>query len=306
VLFREGEASPVAGQMNIIDVIPGDEGYNDFWQVWKVTVPMNYEANAVTSFSQITDAGYAMEAMPAIVNCPVVPEGSTAKLRLGGESTELTKGWYKGQIVYYFNFSEKALTVDESGLVPLSPIYVTFNINPDMPGGGPPSGFVTDAATGRTHNVVATLPEHGAYSPLWMVNVYDNADFDNVSDLASAQAANVLAMGVANVNCPIVMVESAVSVEGEESIPLEYALSQNFPNPFNPSTEIKFSITTHERVTLKVFNALGEQVAELLNETMPAGNHSVQWNAQNIASGIYFYRIQSGSFTQTKRMILLK
>ena len=82
VLFREGEESS-EGQMNIIDVIPGDEGYNDFWEVQKVTVPMEYVANTVTSYSQIMDAGYPMEETTILVNCPVVPEGSTAKLRLG-------------------------------------------------------------------------------------------------------------------------------------------------------------------------------------------------------------------------------
>ena len=125
VLFREGESTPVEGQYNIIDMIPGDEGYNDFWQVYKVTVPQNYIANTITSYSQIMDAGYSMEVTPNIVNCPVVPEGSTAKLRLYVESPELTQGWYKGEIVYYFNFTEKALTA-ENGMVPLSPIYVTF------------------------------------------------------------------------------------------------------------------------------------------------------------------------------------
>ena len=130
----------------------------------------------MTSYSQIMDAGYPVEETTILVNCPVVPEGSTAKLRLGDESPELTIGWYKGMMVYYFSFLEKALMVDESDMVPLSPIYVTFNINPDQAGGGPASGFVTDPQTGRSHNVTATLPMDDDYSPLWCVNVYDNAD----------------------------------------------------------------------------------------------------------------------------------
>ncbi len=204
VLFREGEDNPVEGQMNIIDVIPGDMGYNDFWEVQKVTVPMDYEANTVTSYMEIMDAGYAMEETSILVNCPVVPEGSTARLRMGDESPELTKGWYKGMVVNYFNFTEKALMTSESDMVPTSPIYVTFNINPDMEGGGPASGFVTEPATGRTHNVIATLPDDEAYSPLWWVSAYDNADFEMVSDLASAEAATIIASGIATVNCPVV------------------------------------------------------------------------------------------------------
>jgi len=206
VLFREGETGPVPGQMNIIDVIPGDEGYNDFWEVQKVTVPADYIANTVTSFQQISDAGYPIEETTTLVNCPVVPEGSTARLRLTGGSPELTLGWYKGMVVYYFNFLEKALMTNESDMVPTSPIFVTFNINPDQPGGGPGSGFVTDETTGRTHNVASTLPEDAAYSPLWWVSVYDNADFPSVHDRATALKAKVLAPGAATVNCPIVFI----------------------------------------------------------------------------------------------------
>jgi len=192
-------------------------------------------------------------------------------------------------------------------MVPTSPIYVTFNINPDMPGGGPGSGFVTEEATGRTHNVASTLPEDASYSPLWWVSVYDNADFENVSDLASAQAANILAGGVANVNCPIVFIDKSTSVESlEGSIPLTYKLDQNYPNPFNPSTQIEFAVVKNEQVALTVFNILGEKVAELVNDRLQPGNYTVNWNAQNQASGLYFYTLQTGSFKLTKKMMLIK
>lgn len=206
VLFREGESSPVPDQLNIVDVVPGDAGYNDFWQVVKVTVPDDYEANVVTSLSQIQDEGYSMEMTNMLVNCPIVPEGSTASKRVGGGETGLTRGWYKDKIVFYFNFVEKSLTTTSSGKVPLSPIYVSFNKNPDPndPTSGPASGFMTETGTMQTHNVVATVPTDAGYSPLWMVNIYDNADFSSVMDLATAQAANILVNGAANVNCPIV------------------------------------------------------------------------------------------------------
>lgn len=211
VLFREGESSPVADQLNIVDDIPGDSDYNDFWNVQKVTVPADYVANTVTSYQEIMDAGYAIEKTDMIVNCPIVPEGSTAMLRLNGGSTALTRGWYRGKIVFYFNFLEKELHVapPASGFsqVPLSPIYVAFNINPDMPGGGPASGFMTEPGTAQTHNVTATVPSDAAYSPLWFVNVYDNSMFSSVMNLSTATSATILASGVANVNCPIVSVE---------------------------------------------------------------------------------------------------
>ena len=90
-------------------------------------------------------------------------------------------------------------------MVALSPIYVTFNVNP--PAGGPPSGFVVESGTMKTHNVLATIPANATYSPLWAVSVYDNADFSSVMDLPSVQSANILAMGVMNVNCPVVSVQ---------------------------------------------------------------------------------------------------
>ena len=317
VLFRDGETSPVPVQMNIIDVVPGDAGYNDFWEVQKVTVPADYAANTVTSYQQIVDAGYPVQETTAIVNCPVVSEGSTAKQRYTAEDPGLTQGWYKGKLVYYFNFSEKALMTDVSDMVPLSPIYVTFNINPDQEGGGPSSGFVTEDTTGRTHNVPATLPEDETYSPLWVVNVYDNADFRNVSDLASAQSANILATGVANVNCPIVEVDGVTDVENNNTArPSEYSLEQNYPNPFNPSTNISFTIPSKSQVTLKIYDAIGKEITTLVSGELPAGKYTRQWVATDIASGVYFYRIsvnsvensdsRSGSFIQTKKLVLLR
>lgn len=217
VLFREGEEEPVAGQLNVVDVIPGDEGYNDFWQVVKVTVPRSYEANTVTSLEEIEKAGYRMETTSMLVNCPIVPKGSTARLRLGGGSAELTRGWYRGQVVFYFTFEERDLTTTASGTVPLSPIFVTFTINPDEPGGGPASGFVAEPGSMQTHNVVQSLPSDESYSPLWFVNVYDNADFAAVRDLQSAARANILARGAALVNCPVVWVSAKPAEEANLS-----------------------------------------------------------------------------------------
>jgi len=87
-LFREGESMPVSGQLNIIDVIPGDEGYNDFWNVNKVTVPSDYVANTITSYSELVEMNYAVEQTNLLVNCPVVPEGSTASMRYNASESK--------------------------------------------------------------------------------------------------------------------------------------------------------------------------------------------------------------------------
>ena len=93
VLYREGEDEPVAGQLDIIDTLPGDTGYNDFRQVWKVTVPKDYVANAITDVAALLDAGFKTEKSETLRNVPVVPDKSRARTRLSGESAELKRAW---------------------------------------------------------------------------------------------------------------------------------------------------------------------------------------------------------------------
>ena len=86
----------------------------------------------------------------------------------------------------------------------------------------------------------------------------------------------------------------------------QFEIGQNFPNPFNPSTTIRYGMPIKSHVTLAVFNTLGQQVASLVNETQEAGYHEVRFDGTTLASGVYFYRIQAGSFVQTKRLIYLR
>lgn len=88
--------------------------------------------------------------------------------------------------------------------------------------------------------------------------------------------------------------------------PTAYALTQNYPNPFNPSTTIEYSLPSPGNVTLKVYNVLGQEVATLVNEAKEPGTYTVQWNASRVPSGLYFYQLQSGSYRNTQKMLLLK
>ncbi len=97
-----------------------------------------------------------------------------------------------------------------------------------------------------------------------------------------------------------------VDVKKEIGLPSEFALEQNYPNPFNPTTNIKFSIPENGFVTLKVFNMLGQEVATIVNQELVQGAYSYDFDASRLSSGTYFYSISSGSFTQTKKMLLLK
>jgi len=89
-------------------------------------------------------------------------------------------------------------------------------------------------------------------------------------------------------------------------LPAKYSLAQNFPNPFNPVTTIAYQLPQSGRVSIIVYDLLGSEVATLVNNVQSAGIHTVKWNAINVASGIYFYRLKAGSFTQTRKLVVIK
>lgn len=109
-----------------------------------------------------------------------------------------------------------------------------------------------------------------------------------------------------NVNYLETTYTGPLSVDAVNIPPADFSLKQNFPNPFNPLTEIKFELPQSSRVSLKVFDLLGHEIVTLVNETKPAGYHSVQFDASRIPSGIYFYTIHADNYSQTRKMILLK
>jgi hypothetical protein len=100
--------------------------------------------------------------------------------------------------------------------------------------------------------------------------------------------------------------QTPVGVEDEELIPTVYELYQNFPNPFNPSTKIKYSIPEASHVLIEIFNLLGEKIASLVNTEQKAGFYTVDFNASFLSSGFYIYRIQANNFVKVKKMVLLK
>ncbi|NNG26500.1 MAG: T9SS type A sorting domain-containing protein, partial [Ignavibacteriaceae bacterium] len=108
-------------------------------------------------------------------------------------------------------------------------------------------------------------------------------------------------------NAVVIRENNTVSVSGSgNSSNNNYILKQNYPNPFNPTTIISFSISNSEFTQLKVYNVLGNEVQTLINENKQAGNHQIEFSAENLSNGIYFYRLISGNFSETKKMILLK
>ena len=89
-------------------------------------------------------------------------------------------------------------------------------------------------------------------------------------------------------------------------VPDGFSLSQNYPNPFNPVTRIKFNIAKESSVSITVFDVLGRHISTLVNEKLAAGSYETEWSAVNMPGGVYFYKIETDDFTETKKMMLVK
>ncbi len=194
-----GNPQMVAGQHNVIDVVPGDPGYSDLWQVNLVIVPADYVANTIKSVADIQKSGYKVESTNMLVNCPVVPAGSKlAEANPGNGSTGTTQGWYKGRAVEYFDFGASPSTTE--------PIYafatgMDANGNPQLVAG--------------QHNVIDVLPGMPDYSPFWDVNlVIVPAGYQANSITSAAQVKQsgfqVLHPGKV-VNCPVIRTDEMVT-----------------------------------------------------------------------------------------------
>ena len=138
----------------------------------------------------------------------------------------------------------------------------------------------------------------------------NNYNVINASQLISGQQVIVWAAVDASSNKTALQIQSKLSSPTSiEESPVTvdiFVLEQNYPNPFNPSTTISFSIQTDQFVTLKVFNAIGEEMATLINENLTRGTHNINFNADGLSSGFYIYRLESGNQVQVRKMMLLK
>ena len=147
--------------------------------------------------------------------------------------------------------------------------------------------FVYDDTTSGLSQTVGPLNRDSKY--YWRVRAITGSDFGPFSTIRIFDTTPITAVG---------------RLDGET--PVEYALAQNYPNPFNPTTAISYQLSAISFVTLKVFDILGTEIANLVNDVRSAGTYTVQWDASSFPSGTYVYRLQAGSFIETRKMILLK
>lgn len=192
----DGSPDFVEGQHNIVDVVPGDDGYSDLWQVMLVTVPADYEPDSVRSKADLDAAGFEVTATDMFVNCPIVPAGSTLE---GGE--QLTQGWYKGEEVFYPDFGANPPVA-----IPIWVFITGFNDD------GSPQ-FVEGQ-----QNIIDSVPGDAGYSDFWRVNLVTVPA--NYAPNSIRSAADVIASGFQItetdmvVNCPVTSVAEAVSGGG--------------------------------------------------------------------------------------------
>ena len=132
--------------------------------------------------------------------------------------------------------------------------------------------------------------------------------------LTTTEAPSFILVGVTDDDSSSVQVDeiwynerpAGLGISDEAPIASRYELGQNYPNPFNPTTHIRFNIPETANAKLTVFNVMGEEVATLVNGVMQAGGHTVSWNAASMPTGVYFYQLESGNFSQTKKLLLVK
>lgn len=142
---------------------------------------------------------------------------------------------------------------------------------------------------------VAAVLDAANVAPGATVTLYHRVvSTDGVSTVNGASASVVITRG------------RLTSIEGDSNLPTETSLAQNYPNPFNPSTTINFTLAESGMVRLNVYDLSGRMISSLVNDRRPAGNYSVTFDAANLPSGVYMYRLEAGSFTQIRKMTLLK
>ncbi len=145
-------------------------------------------------------------------------------------------------------------------------------------------------------NETKDIPQTITLDPLW------DADSLNVVVFVQSAASKTIYQSE-TINYSDLTV---TSLSDDDELPTEFVLEQNYPNPFNPSTKISFTIPSSGFTSLKIYNVLGNEVTTLLNGALQAGKHNINFNATNLSSGTYFYKLSSGNFVETKKMMFLK
>ena len=195
-----------------------------------------------------------------------------------------------GQDAFYDAITDRAFVVQGSSVLVFNTTTNTQLESIEISGDEPIGGVAYDADGDRLY--------------LARITGFTTAGFVSVHDLSGMEVDRFDA-GIAPTTIALKQVGTSVSVE-EETPAQDFTLQQNYPNPFSTTTTISFEIPEPGHVSLNVYNVLGEQVASLVNEMRPAGLHEASWNPENLPSGTYFYRLEAGDASTSKRLLLVR
>jgi len=205
--------------------------------------------------------------------------------------------------------AELTLTPDDNTLVSItwepSENATNYTWRAITPGGNFADPLLSLAADNNGSASSLTLPVSAIYETLVGLGIEENTSV-TVEWTVWATAGTAGPLQADEVFEVTFFLDNGTNIESNFGLPTAFELAQNYPNPFNPTTNIAFNLPQTTDVTLEVFNLQGQKVATLVNNTMPAGSHTVTFNAENLSSGIYLYRITAGNFTQTNKMLLVK
>jgi hypothetical protein len=208
------------------------------------------------------------------------------------------------------NWSEDYVRTDSTITSPLPTTVTTANIHDEnmVDAYGTmklPGGATVPALRLRTDEMNTSQASDGSTYSRTISYLFLTSNGTQISvqaaDTTSPNTGVIPVSDISFINAGITDVKTV-----DNTIPENFNLRQNYPNPFNPTTQINYSIPSSQKVVLKVYDELGKEVATLVNKDQSAGNYSVDFNASNLASGVYFYRLQAGNFIQMKKMILMK
>ncbi len=283
----------------------------------------------------VTDiGGYAISGVSVSFAIATTPSGTTGQLL----NTAITTTNASGQASTVLTLGNKVGTYTVTAIsAGLSGSPITFTATATA---GPPTTINLTSGNNQSSQINTALanafvvtvtdigsnPVQGAGVTFAIASVPSGATGQSLSATivvtnASGQASTVLTLGnkvgtytvtatsTGLMGSPVIFTATAnpaTRVEILESIPTEFQLFQNYPNPFNPTTTIEFSLPRSGYIALTIFNTLGVKIETLVSQNLMVGNYRVHWDAANVPSGIYFYRLVTGSFVETKKMVLLR
>ncbi len=258
-------------------------------------VKENYKNLKLNTFHPILDDSYSFPDNPPDTSSRYINMNIEGPIDTHTQAWNISRGYGLFGWPYYDPFNNENTHFPYSG----DPItetgwYSLTNSPDDYVGSG--AGFVF--STGP----FTLAPEESNWAMIALIPALGEDNFDSITKLRNKvdqlRAMPYDSLAVSN--------RIVSSVKDDKDLKLDYALEQNYPNPFNPTTRIEYTIPQQSNVKIEIFNLLGQQVSTLINTEQNAGRHFVNWNASTFSSGVYFYKINAGSFIETKKMMLVK